>query len=145
LHQRSIQREDLDLVVIEPPAKSSHRALRISGSAYHIRSPGGQVDPARLYEAYHHPGESLAVATIHPSCMLAEHLNQRIIQIGRVLHGDPTLRSVLQGRILTWGKTGVNMPHFCQSIRVAAIFLDLRLQSLARDTVREEVGDNAAL
>jgi len=40
-------------------------------------------------EANHHPGQTLEVAQVYPMGMLAEHLHQRIIKMGCVLHSVP--------------------------------------------------------
>src|SRR5262249_25583921 len=45
--------------------------------------------------------EGLEVAPIHPLGMLAEDMNQRIIQMRCVLHGSLPCKSVSQGSILT--------------------------------------------
>lgn len=89
LHQRTIQRANGDLIVVAPPAKPSHRALRLLGATHQVRRPGAQADLIGRYEAHHHPREGLEVAQLHPMCLVAEHLNQRIIQRRRVLHGYP--------------------------------------------------------
>jgi hypothetical protein len=40
-------------------------------------------------KTYHHPGQGLEVALVHPLGMLAEDMNQRIIQMRCVLHVSP--------------------------------------------------------
>jgi hypothetical protein len=89
LNQRAVQGQDLDLVVVEPPAKAAHRALRLAGSTPHVGNPGTQASPPRLDEAPHHPCQGLEVAMIDPLSMLAKHLNERIIKVRCVLHASP--------------------------------------------------------
>jgi hypothetical protein len=49
--------------------------------------------------------------------MLAEHLHQRVIKTGCVLHSAPPPANVSQGRRLYEEGIWVNTPHFCQSTR----------------------------
>src|SRR5438552_15724246 len=89
LHERAIESMYLDLVVVEPAAKPPDRALTIAGSTDNKRRPSAQANRTGVDQTHHHPGQGLEVTKVQPISMLTEHLNQRIIQVGRVLHNDP--------------------------------------------------------
>src|SRR5919205_400715 len=112
----TIQGDNVNLVVIEPAAKPSHCPRAILRSPPDIRRPSRQADPARLYKPHHHPRQGLEVALVQPLSMLAEDMNERIIQMRCVLHGSP-LKECFPRKILTLRGTEMNTSHFCQSIR----------------------------
>src|SRR3712207_2322437 len=89
MHERIIQGMHIDPVVIEPAPKPAYRTLTIPGATHHIRRPSAQTNRASMDEPDHHPRQSLERAKVQPLSMLTEHLNQRIIQVRRVLHADP--------------------------------------------------------
>src|SRR6266568_5248249 len=89
LHEWTIQRRHLDRLVIEPAPKAAHGALALLSATAHKRGPGAEADRGRVDEAHHHPGQRFAMTKVEPMGMLAEHLHQRLIKIGRVLHEEP--------------------------------------------------------
>ena len=98
LHERTIECVHVDLVVVEPASKAAYRALTIRSATDHKRAPGAQADRVGVDQAHHHPGQGFEMAKVEPIGMLAQHSNQRIIEVRRVLHEfSPRKNRCVQG------------------------------------------------
>src|SRR6266571_2871612 len=98
LDERAIERLHLDLVVVEPTAKAAYRTLAILGSTDHKRGPRAEAHRVGVDQAHHHPRQGLEVTKVEPIGMLAQHPNQRIIEVRRVLHESPPWK----GSLIEW-------------------------------------------
>ena len=58
-------------LILKPPGKPAHGALRVHRSGVSIGGPGRETDFTRLDEAHHHAGQGLEMPPIHPVLMLA--------------------------------------------------------------------------
>jgi hypothetical protein len=126
-NQRNRPAPIVDPLISQPARKPAHATLRIHRPPMHNRRPTGQVDPARLKQADHHPGQRLQMPNIEPLAVLAQHLNQGITQqrVFSMLHSPKLSASGNYNASCAAWKT--RLTEFCQSIRCVALNYTLHL------------------
>jgi len=115
LNQGPVQFGGLDALIVQPPGKAAHRALRIPRLAMYHGGPCRQTDLLRQQQAGYHPGQCVHMPDIHPPPTLAQYCHQGFIYPRRVFHISSPVTGMAESipQSAPLGNTPSNL--FCQS------------------------------